>query len=179
MSALLIAGINCTRRQGLVLLQVYSPSLYWCQALRQGDTVSPLATSLSLSPCLLMLHLKKANALHDAQSRSNWAPVTQQFLLTYPALRDFHNYTTWFHSATLRNLELGAKKLFVYDSHHTDWFSIRARFSLYTSSVRSSVQHMHTQMAVMVITAMAWNVGKLALSGRLSSYPPPVPGCPV
>lgn len=52
LSPLLIAGINCTRRQGLVLLQVYSPSLHWCQALRQGVqrrcvtvTDSPLSLS--------------------------------------------------------------------------------------------------------------------------------------
>lgn len=52
LSPLLIAGINCTRRQGLVLLQVYSPSLHWYQALRQGVqrrcvtvTDSPLSLS--------------------------------------------------------------------------------------------------------------------------------------
>lgn len=109
-----------------------------------------------------MLHLQRANALHNAQSSLNWAPVTQWFLLTYPALPDFHNYATRFHSVTFRNLALGSKCcLSVCDSYHTDVLGLlhfctgmtsgvkkkiwnSSMVSPQISSVPSSIQHKHS-----------------------------------
>lgn len=109
-----------------------------------------------------MLHLQRANALHNAQSSLNWAPVTQRFLLTYPALPDFHNYATRFHSVTFRNLALGSKCcLSVCDSYHTDVLGLlhfctgmtsgvkkkiwnSSMVSPQISSVPSSIQHKHS-----------------------------------
>lgn len=78
-------------------------------ATRSPETLCHRYRLPSLPLCLVMLHLQRANALHNAQSSLNWAPVTQRFLLTYPALPDFHNYATRFQSVTFRNLALGSK----------------------------------------------------------------------
>lgn len=131
-------------------------------ATRSPETLCHRYRLPSLPLCLVMLHLQRANALHNAQSSLNWAPVTQRFLLTYPALPDFHNYATRFHSVTFRNLALGSKCcLSVCDSYHTDVLGLlhfctgmtsgvkkkiwnSSMVSPQISSVPSSIQHKHS-----------------------------------
>lgn len=131
-------------------------------ATRSPETLCHRYRLPSLPLCLVMLHLQRANALHNAQSSLNWAPVTQRFLLTYPALPDFHNYATRFHSVTFRNLALGSKCcLSVCDSYHTDVLGLlhfctgmtsgvkkkiwnSSTVSPQISSVPSSIQHKHS-----------------------------------
>lgn len=92
-----------------------------------------------------MLHLQRANALHNAQSSLNWAPVTQRFLLTYPALPDFHNYATRFQSVTFRNLALGSKCcLSVCDSYHTDVLGLLHFCTGMTSGVKKKIWNSST-----------------------------------
>lgn len=114
-------------------------------ATRSPETLCHRYRLPSLPLCLVMLHLQRANALHNAQSSLNWAPVTQRFLLTYPALPDFHNYATRFQSVTFRNLALGSKCcLSVCDSYHTDVLGLLHFCTGMTSGVKKKIWNSST-----------------------------------